>query len=659
MERWSAQERDGFRASIRGTLERRWGAATAARDGAPAMALAWKDAVELGWADLGPALGPAIVLAEELGRAACPLPLADTEAARLLFATDPDVRATVVEAGGELAEAGELATHAVVLGDEAASLRPIRRHEPAPGLAAPPWSRVELDGPVATTADQGVVAAARRRHRLVLVGRAMGAARRGHELAVEHARTRVQFGRPIGAFQAVSHRLADAAVDLAGWDALVEVCETDSRAVDAAIEHGRGAAVRVMRAAQRTLAATGYFEEHELPWLFRRMHADLVHQQALGCRGDDLGRVVLTDGLPEPALGPGPTAAAAELETTLDALGLPESTDFDDDPKALEALGADGWIAPGLPVALGGRDADVATQMAIDAVMQRRRVPVRVARGVAATLAGVIQAHGSPEQRAEFLPRIAAGRFRCYLGYSEPEAGSDLASLRTTARRDGDEWVINGIKLWGTGAHTADHVWLAARTNPDERRHAGITVFLAPTRLPGWSVVEHRALSGEVSCTTVFDDVRIPDSCRIGPVDGGWPVITSALAAERVVMAGLAAEVGRQFDDLVHALGAAGTCDDTTAARLAPLAARLQVARALVAACANDESLWLEAAMAKLVTSELAEEVAGAALELLGARAATGPFDHALRLAPMYVIGGGTADIQRNLIGRGLALPGR
>ena len=103
------------------------------------------------------------------------------------------------------------------------------------------------------------------------------------------------------------------------------------------------------------------------------------------------------------------------------------------------------------------------------------------------------------------------------LGYSEPEAGSDLASLRTRAVRDGDEWVINGQKLWTTGAHVSDWVWLAARTDPDAQpRHAGITVFLFPLETPGVTIQQHTALSGEVSCTVFYDNVRIPDSARVG-----------------------------------------------------------------------------------------------------------------------------------------------
>jgi alkylation response protein AidB-like acyl-CoA dehydrogenase len=283
---------------------------------------------------------------------------------------------------------------------------------------------------------------------------------------------------------------------------------------------------------------------------------------------------------------------------------------------------------------------------------------------MASTLSGAIAEFGSPEQRAYFLPSLARGETRCHLGYSEPDVGSDLASLSTRARRDGDDWIVDGTKMWGTGANVADYVWLATRTDPDVPKHRGITMFLAPTRLPGWSLVEHRALSGEIACTTVFDGVRIPDSCRVGEVDGGWSVITSALVAERVVMAGLVGEMTRQVTDLLSALRAAPSLAPAgSAARVTvnDLVVRLQAARSLLGAsaraAADGTGGWLEAPMAKVVTGDLGERLAAAALEILGPDAAFGDTDHALRLAPMYVIGGGTADIQRNLIARAIGLP--
>ena len=304
---------------------------------------------------------------------------------------------------------------------------------------------------------------------------------------MRHAVDREQFGKPIGSFQAVSHRLADAAVELAGWDALRDtVAGGDHLELRVVGSHGRTAARRALGAAQRTLGAVGYFDEHELPWLFRRAHLDLDRQITYGL-SVAIGRSLLGGSrLRSMDLGADAAAAGARLGAELDELGVQASASLEDDADLVGELGRRGWIAPGLPREIGGCDATDAEQMAIDLVMQRRQVPVRVARGVAATLAGVIAAFGSDEQRRTFLPMIAHGEFRCYLGYSEPDVGSDLAALRTRAVRDGEEWVVDGTKMWGTGAHKADHVWLAVRTDPEATsRRDGITVFLAPTRAPG------------------------------------------------------------------------------------------------------------------------------------------------------------------------------
>ncbi len=272
---------------------------------------------------------------------------------------------------------------------------------------------------------------------------------------------------------------------------------------------------------------------------------------------------------------------------------------------------------------------------------------------------------------------IRAGKLRFCLGYSEPEAGSDLASLRTRADRDGDGWVINGQKLWTTGGHLASHVWLATRTDQEASPpHAGITVFLIPMDTPGITVQQHRALSGEISCTVFYDDVRVPDSARVGQVNEGWKVITDALAGERVFMGGIAASLLRQLDDLLAVVRPdpdawVGPRGSARRARLGEVAVTLQASRALVAAAigatAAGRGARLEAPMAGVLGGELAEAFGEAMLDILGPGAALsgetpdvpggGAFEYGLRLSIMYVVGGGTNDIQRGLIARGLGLP--
>ena len=223
------------------------------------------------------------------------------------------------------------------------------------------------------------------------------------------------------------------------------------------------------------------------------------------------------------------------------------------DPETLiPAMAERGWFGFGWPAEAGGRGASLAEQVVLHEEVTYARAPVTIQLGSVMLLGNSILRHGTAEQKAAFLPLIRAGKLRFCLGYSEPEAGSDLASLRTRADRDGDGWVINGQKLWTTGGHLASHVWLATRTDQEASPpHAGITVFLIPMDTPGITVQQHRALSGEISCTVFYDDVRVPDSARVGQVNEGWKVITDALAGERVFMGGIAASLLRQLDDLL------------------------------------------------------------------------------------------------------------
>jgi alkylation response protein AidB-like acyl-CoA dehydrogenase len=273
---------------------------------------------------------------------------------------------------------------------------------------------------------------------------------------------------------------------------------------------------------------------------------------------------------------------------------------------------------------------------------------------------------------------IRSGSLPFYLGYSEPEVGSDLARLASSAVRDGEDWIVNGRKMWGTGADTAEWVWLAVRTDPDASPpRAGITVFLTKLDRAGWQHQQHRALSGEVSCSTFFDEYPVADADRIGEVNGGWKVISEALALERVNMANTAATVLRLLDDILAVIrndpdAATESGGFSTRAELSRLAARLQAARMLVNASVRATAVAgggarLEAPMAKVLATLLLEEFSVSAIRMLGPTAAlgetvqevpaAGAIEHNLRLSIMQVVGGGTVDIQRNLIARALGMP--
>jgi alkylation response protein AidB-like acyl-CoA dehydrogenase len=708
----SAAERELFVSSARSALQGPWPSATTAGTAdAGLLGRVWDLAAECGWFELGGAgdLTAAVALAAELGRVACPLPVLDgfvavRLAGPLSWLADGiaagEVRVLIASpAGAEVryVEAAPVATHLLLLPEHggAASVRTIAAARPRAGLAAPAWCDVTPGEEVAqlmVSAEQAAEAAVLLR--LGLAARAAAAARRTHELAVEHARTRVQFGRVIGAFGAVQQRTAASQIDVSANALLIDeaVRAFASGAPDwplaarLAVEHVRLTAAAVQLGAHHTLAASGYFEEHEGPWLFRRVHADLARLRVLLDPAGEVADVLIDDGqhLPPVSADAGGERFRAELLALLaeHATGDPGQP-FDDGTALRDAMAGRGYFGMGWPAAYGGRDAGVAEQVVLNEEVQYHRAPVRDALSTVMLLGNSILRHGTEAQKSAFLPRIRRGEIRFCLGYSEPETGSDLASLRTRAVRTqgsgqlGADWVINGQKSWTTNAHVATHVWLACRTDPEATpRHAGITVFLIPMDTPGITVHRHTGLSGEISCTVFYDDVRVPDSARVGEVNGGWRVITDALAGERVTMGGVAAILRRQFDDVLAAVRTdpvryAGPRGSAGRAVLGRLAARLQATRVLVAAAiaatTAGRGVALEAPMAGVLGGELAEEFGEAVLDLLGPQAALAePHDgspipatleYELRLSLMYVIGGGTNDIQRGLIARGLGLP--
>ena len=657
----------------------------------------WEVAAVQEWTALGAvgALGAAMAATGELGRCACPLPLMDVYVAVRVTAGRAELEAAILDGtlrpivaidGGEPSvramEAAGAATHVLLLprdGDEA-RLHEIGQVTPTPGLAIPEWADVRIGAEAATvTVDGDAAEEAKALLRLGLAVRAMAAAEAAHELAVEHAKTRHAFGRPIGAFQAVSHRCANAEIDVTAARGLVDEAVRlhdvgDSGwplASELAVAHVGASARRVELAAHHTLAAIGFFEEHAAPWLFRRVRADVLRLGEFEPAAGEPADVLLErgGGLPRIELGAVAEDFRRELSAFLDErLRARDERDLAGDGGLTGALAAAGYVGLAWPEADGGRGASVEELMVMHEELRYRGAEPRVL-AAAELIGNAIIRHGTPDQKERFLPLIVQGRLPFYLAYSESEVGSDLANPRTRAVRDGGDWVINGQKLWGTGAERAEYCWLAARSDPGaEPPHAGITVFLFPVPRPGWAMQEHVGLSGEISCTTFFDDVRIPDGACIGEVDGGWKVITDALASERVVMGAVAAHVHRCFDDPVAELerdpARAGSRGSAVRARLTGLAARLQAARILVnrsvRATVAGGGTRLEAPMAKIVAAELYEDLCETALDVLGPRAALaagGSFQYGVRVTIKSVGGGGTNDIQRNLIARGLGLP--
>ena len=216
-------------------------------------------------------------------------------------------------------------------------------------------------------------------------------------------------------------------------------------------------------------------------------------------------------------------------------------------------LGRDGWLGLGFPAEFGGRGMGPVEQQIF--VNEAARADVPLPAVTLQTVAPTRLAHGAPEQREFFLPPILAGELHFAIGYTEPEAGTDLAALRTRAVRDGDEYVVNGQKTFTTGAHDADYLWLACRTDPDAPRHKGLSVLIVDTGDPGYSWTPIITCDGAHHVNSVYlSDVRVPVSRRVGAENGGWRLLTTQLNHERVML-GPAGKLGG-FIDRVRAWAA-------------------------------------------------------------------------------------------------------
>src|SRR5680860_314417 len=195
-------------------------------------------------------------------------------------------------------------------------------------------------------------------------------------------------------------------------------------------------------------------------------------------------------------------------------------------------MGSDGWLGVGWPKEYGGQGRPATDQFIFFDEVQRAGAPFPFV-----TLNNVgptIMRYGTDEQKDFFLSGILAGEVNFAIGYTEPEAGTDLASLRTRAVLDGDEWVINGNKVFTSGANQADYIWLACRTDPEAPKHKGISIIVVPTSSPGFKWTPIVTVGSNVTTATYYDDVRVPKGNVIGEVNAGWRLITTQLHHDRV-----------------------------------------------------------------------------------------------------------------------------
>ncbi|WP_033285530.1 acyl-CoA dehydrogenase family protein [Streptomyces sp. NRRL F-525] len=368
----------------------------------------------------------------------------------------------------------------------------------------------------------------------------------------------------------------------------------------------------------------------------------------------------------------------AELRAYFAAL-MPDGPPRADDPQGQRALlrriGGDGWLGLGWPVEYGGRGRGADEQFVFFDEAYRAGAPVSMV--TLNTVGPTLMKYGSEEQKAALLPGILRGELVFAIGYSEPSAGTDLASLRTRAVRDERGWLIDGQKIFTSNAHNADWIWLACRTEPEAPKHRGISIVLVPTDAPGFSWTPIETVGGQRTTATYYDGVRVPAGNLVGAENEGWSLITNQLNHERVALAA----TGMQAEEFYAAvLTAARTPDPVTGRRrvdepwvrsqLAEAHARLAATRLLNWRLVGDVGAGRlapgDASGVKVVGTEstvavyrICQHIAGAdgpaglaGLVRSGSPGAfgDGELERLNRAAQINTFGGGVSEVQREIV---------
>lgn len=351
--------------------------------------------------------------------------------------------------------------------------------------------------------------------------------------------------------------------------------------------------------------------------------------------------------------------------------------------QVVAQMGRDGWLGVGWPKEWGGQGRGPIEQLIFWEETYRARAPLPII--AVNTIGPTLMRYGTDEQKRALLPGILRGELHFGIGYTEPGAGTDLASLQTNAVREGnlrdpsgsDDWLINGQKIFTTHAHDADYIWLAVRTDPAAPKHKGISIILVPTSSPGFSVTPIYTLGGERTNATYYENVRVPVSNTVGPVNAGWSLITAQLNHERVTLAtpGIA---DRALDEVwswaiagrgaaaheAHRAGARPIDEPWVQLALARCYAKLEALKVL-----NWRSAWsleagqphpAEASAVKVMGSEFFVDCYRLLLEVTGVAGMIVPgepgclfggfLERAYRSATTLTFGGGVNEIQRDII---------
>lgn len=364
-------------------------------------------------------------------------------------------------------------------------------------------------------------------------------------------------------------------------------------------------------------------------------------------------------------------AVTPELQKQIDEEGM--EVWGDEAWKFVRRLGQRGWLAANWPKEHGG-----AGKSTVDYYILLEELAYVGAPTTQLTVTSVgptIMRVGNDEQRAQWLLAMARGEVNTCIGYSEPDAGTDLANLKLRAALDGDEWVINGQKIWTTAAHQATHVWLAARTDPNVPKHKGVSMIIVPMDHPGISVRPLHTMGDPRTNETFYDNVRVPRQNLIGEVNRGWYYIMMALDFERIFVT---SPLIRTFNELVRYCqetrlnGITLAKDPIMRHRLCELAVEVEVCQMF-----GYRIAWLidkgivpnyEASQIKIFASELQARIADVGMQIMGLYGqlhkdskwvpVKGRLERTYRNAPFLRFAGGTNEIQRNIIAqRGLGLP--
>ncbi len=343
--------------------------------------------------------------------------------------------------------------------------------------------------------------------------------------------------------------------------------------------------------------------------------------------------------------------------------------------RAMKQMGQDGLLGISWPKQYGGQERSAIEQFIFADEVQAIGFPLPFL--TLSTVGPTLREYGTQEQSQYFCPKILAGEIFFAIGYSEPAAGTDLASLQTTAVRDGDEWVINGQKMWTSLAQYADYIWLAARTDPKAKKHRGLSIFLVPTTSKGYSRQVIRTVGGVSTNATFYDDVRVPAENLIGGEHNGWRLITGQLNHERISLTTVGM-LRRSLEGVTEWARATQVDGQRVIDKpwvqhnLARVYAKMQVLRLM-----NWKQTWLAekgqlqmagSSAIKVYGSEFQIEAYRALMEVLSAQGILakgspgavlqGKIESSYRNGLILTFGGGTNEIQRDIIAMaGMGMP--